>query len=54
MPASYAVRDIPNDQYVELRNRAADETKSEGKVNSINKQILKAIKKYLKRDVENR
>lgn len=45
---SYTVRDIPDDQYKALRIKAANEE------TSINKTILKAIKKHLKRDVKNR
>lgn len=45
--SSYKVRDIPSDQYKELRDKAADETKAEGKADSINKQIFKAIRLYL-------
>jgi hypothetical protein len=45
--AEYAVRQIPDEQYKKLRDLAADETKAEGKNDSINKQILEAIKQYL-------
>lgn len=39
----YTVRDIPDDQYKKLRIKAAE------KETSINKTILEAIKRYLKK-----
>lgn len=46
---TYTVKGIPEDQYKELRDKAADETKAETEVNSINKQILEAIRIYLEK-----
>jgi hypothetical protein len=54
MPASYAVRQIPNDQYTALKKKAAQNVLDGKPEISINKLCLKAIEKYLKSDVKNR